>query len=100
MLMVWSGARRVGVLLAGAALTAVMLGAFVQGASAARVHISGGSPVSVHRLGGDVYEYYYVVSTGSGPYDRVGVHRVVAVGRGRPIAARDEPDRVPRRLGL
>jgi hypothetical protein len=66
-----------------------MLGAFVQGASAARVHISGGSPVSVHRLGGDVYEYYYVVSTGSGPYDRVGVHRVVAVGRGRPIAARD-----------
>jgi hypothetical protein len=40
-------------------------------------------------LSGQVYEYYYVLSSGRGAHDRVGVHRVVEVRHGRPIAARD-----------
>ncbi len=44
-------------------------------------------PVAVHRLSGSVYEYDYLIRTGSGPYDRVGVHRVVRVRHRRPIAA-------------
>lgn len=45
------------------------------------------APVSVHRLSKNVYEYDYIVSTGNGPYDRIGVHRIVQVEHGRPISA-------------
>lgn len=45
------------------------------------------APIAVHRLSGDVYEYDYIIPTGSGIYDHVGVHRVVQVTDGRPIAS-------------
>jgi hypothetical protein len=44
-------------------------------------------PTAVHRLSGNVYEYDYIIPTGSGPHDRIGVHRVVEVANGRPIVA-------------
>ena len=33
-------------------------------------------------LAGNIYEYSWVISTGNGPHDRVGVHRVVQVEHG------------------
>lgn len=51
--------------------------------------VGGLTPVGVHRLSGDVYEYDYLLSTGSGPFHTVGVHRVVQVRDGEPIAAPD-----------
>ena len=45
------------------------------------------TPTAVHRLSGNVYEYDYVIPTGTGPYDRIGVHRVVQIQDGRPMAA-------------
>lgn len=48
---------------------------------------SGGEPVGVHRLSGNVYEYDYLVPTGSDVHHRVGLHRVVQVENGRPVSA-------------
>ncbi len=56
------------------------------GAETARAAVSS-APTAVHRLSGSVYEYDYLIPTGNGPYDRVGVHRVVQVRDGRPVAA-------------
>jgi hypothetical protein len=32
---------------------------------------------TVHQLSGGIYEFYWVLKTGPGQYDQVGVHRVV-----------------------
>src|SRR5262245_54173229 len=37
-----------------------------------------------HQIVGNIYEYDYVISTGHGPHDRVGVHRVVQEEDGHP----------------
>jgi hypothetical protein len=68
-----------------AALVLVTGGGLLAPASAdAAVRVAS---VSVHRLTGEIYEYDYVLSTGRGAHDRVGVHRVVKVRHGRPVAA-------------
>jgi hypothetical protein len=48
--------------------------------------LQSGRPTWVRRLGGNVYEYYWVVSTGAGVHHRIGVHRVVQVRSGKPVA--------------
>jgi hypothetical protein len=45
-----------------------------------------GRPLWVHRLSGNVYEYYWVLSTGGDVHHRIGVHRVVRVRDGQPVA--------------
>jgi len=42
---------------------------------------------TVQQIVGDLYEYSYLLPTGTGPYHSVGVHRVVRVKNGRPIAS-------------
>lgn len=44
-------------------------------------------PVAMHRLGGNVWEYDYLLTMGTGPFNQVGVHRVVQVEDGKPIVA-------------
>jgi hypothetical protein len=62
----------------------VLLGAFLMPGVA---HAASVAPVSVHRLSGNVYEYYWVVSTGRDVHHRIGVHRVVQVRNGKPLVA-------------
>jgi hypothetical protein len=45
------------------------------------------APVAVHRLSGNIYEYDYIIPTGTDVHHRVGVHRIVQVQNGRPITA-------------
>jgi hypothetical protein len=66
-------------------IAVVALGA-AAGTGTARAAVTP-APVSVHRLSGNVYEYDYMVLTGKGTHDRIGVHRVVEVEHGRPITA-------------
>jgi hypothetical protein len=56
------------------------------GSATARAAVSA-APVAVHRLSGDIYEYDYIIPTGSDVHHRVGVHRIVQVQNGRPITA-------------
>jgi hypothetical protein len=68
-------------------VTAALLGVVaLTWAGSARAAVTS-APIAVHRLSGNVYEYDYIIPTGSGIYDRVGVHRLVEVKNGRPIAA-------------
>jgi len=39
-------------------------------------------------LSGDIYEYYWILQTGPGQYDQVGVHRVVEERNGQPISSK------------
>jgi hypothetical protein len=74
----------------GRALRLVLIAVVALGAAAATGTAQAAVPtaaVSVHRLSGNVYEYDYIVSTGKGAHDRIGVHRVVQVKHGRPISA-------------
>jgi hypothetical protein len=41
-------------------------------------------PGERHHIVDNIFEYDYVISTGDGPHDRVGVHRVVQEEHGRP----------------
>lgn len=77
-----SGRRRRALRLALIAFVALGAAAATETAQAAVTT----APVSVHRLSGNVYEYDYIVSTGKGAHDRIGVHRVVQVKHGRPIS--------------
>jgi hypothetical protein len=40
---------------------------------------------TVQQIIGDVYEYNYILPTGTGPYHTIGVHRVARVQNGRPL---------------
>jgi hypothetical protein len=40
--------------------------------------------VASHQIVDHIYQYDYVISTGNGPHDRVGVHRVVQEENGQP----------------
>jgi hypothetical protein len=42
---------------------------------------------TVQQIAGDVYEYNYILPTGTGPYHSVGVHRVVRVNDGKPVVS-------------
>lgn len=44
-------------------------------------------PVAVHKLIDNIYEFDYVVPTGNGPHQKVGVHRVVRVDDSQPISS-------------
>jgi hypothetical protein len=46
-------------------------------------------PKSTVLIGGDVYELYYKLTTGSGKYDHIGVHRVIQMKNGKPIVSKD-----------
>jgi pimeloyl-ACP methyl ester carboxylesterase len=59
------------------------------GFSAALMALHAQAPPSVRHISGDVYEYVYILATGPGPYDRIGVHRVVRTLEGRPVAVGD-----------
>jgi hypothetical protein len=54
--------------------------------SAPAVASGSATPVDRRSLGGAVYEFDYLVRTGAGAHHEVGVHRVVQVVNGQPIA--------------
>jgi hypothetical protein len=59
------------------------------GFSAALMALHAQAPPSVRHISGDVYEFVYILATGPGPYDRIGVHRVVRTLDRRPVAGGD-----------
>lgn len=42
-------------------------------------------PVSTTQISANVYEFYYLVTTGTGKHDRIGIHRVTQVNNGEPV---------------
>ena len=60
-------------------VTAILVGAVLFGRPALAT-----AQVERHRLVDNIYEYSYVIPTGNGPHDRVGVHRVVQGENGVP----------------
>lgn len=62
-----------------AALVSLTLAA--QNQSQSRAPGSPPSPTTVTQLSGNVSEFYYVVTTGPGQYDHIGIHRVTLVDK-------------------
>ncbi len=44
-------------------------------------------PVSTTQISGNVYEFYYLLTTGTGKHDHIGIHRVTQVNNGVPVAS-------------
>jgi hypothetical protein len=47
----------------------------------------GATQIESIQISGDVYEFIYRLTTGTGPYHQVGVHRVVRVQNGKPVVS-------------
>jgi hypothetical protein len=44
-------------------------------------------PVSTTQISANVYEFYYLLTTGTGKHDHIGLHRVTQVNNGVPVAS-------------
>jgi pimeloyl-ACP methyl ester carboxylesterase len=42
-------------------------------------------PVSTTQISANVYEFYYLLTTGTGKHDHIGIHRVTQVNNGEPV---------------
>ncbi|MGA2980151.1 MAG: hypothetical protein ABSD76_11225 [Terriglobales bacterium] len=47
--------------------------------------LSAQQPVSTTQISGNVYEFYYLLTTGTGKHDHIGIHRVTQVANGEPV---------------
>ncbi len=47
--------------------------------------LSAQQPVSTTQISANVYEFYYLLTTGPGKHDHIGIHRVTEVANGEPV---------------
>jgi hypothetical protein len=47
--------------------------------------LSAQKPVSTTQISANVYEFYYLLTTGTGKHDHIGIHRVTEVNNGEPV---------------